>query len=203
VTTALNQKHSRPTWQTLTRVVLGLIVLLVLAGWLLPRPAWTRYVPAGTACPAGGAHILVSSVHQTLVLCEEGQAVFAAPVRLGLRGMDKRQEGDRRTPTGTYFLATPRISGSGFGWFIEVAYPTAEQLEQGYTGSAIGIHGPFWAVLPVTSSAVYAWATWAIGWRPNTTAGCVAMESFRELMPVVEFVRRTNPDVQIDESMVD
>lgn len=177
----------------------GLVGAVWCVGWVLPRPDWRAYLPADNPCStAASAQVLVSSASHTLVLCEGGEPVFAAPVRLGSGGMDKRQEGDRRTPVGAYPLAAPRASGSGFGWFIEVGYPTDEQRADGYTGSAIGIHGPHWLARPVTSNAVFAWISLLVG-RPDTSAGCVSMESMDELMQVVEFVQRTRAGVRIDQ----
>ena len=56
--------------------------------------------------------------------------------------MGKRKKGDKKTPLGKYYLSPPRPSVSGVRTFIHVGYPTLRQRSKGFTGGAIGIHGP-------------------------------------------------------------
>ena len=59
-------------------------------------------------------------------------------VRLARNGPGKIRAGDARLPLGTYKLGVPR----DYGLFIAIGYPTAKQAAAGYTGDAIGVHGP-------------------------------------------------------------
>lgn len=92
-------------------------------------------------CPSGQSTVFVDTDARVLLACEEGQIAHAYRVRIGSAGVGKTREGDRRTPLGVYPLVAPRDS-ERFGTFVLVGYPTAEQVSLGYTGSAIGVHGP-------------------------------------------------------------
>ncbi len=76
------------------------------------------------------------------MLCKDGLAAATFPVNLGQGGVGKRKQGDQKTPLGRYRLSPPRASVSGFTWFVPIGYPTTAQKKKGYTGGAIGIHGP-------------------------------------------------------------
>lgn len=156
---------------------------LVCAEWLAPRPT---LAPSDQDCAGGVTGLVVDADAQRMTLCDAGRAVDGMRVRLGWNGIDKRAEGDRRTPTGEYGLGDPRPSQSGFGTFIPVAYPTAEQVAQGYTGSAIGVHGPHRLMRPVFGSTLVQWAMQA--WRPNSTLGCIAVDTDAEMARVAAFV---------------
>ncbi|MEZ4367173.1 MAG: L,D-transpeptidase family protein [Kofleriaceae bacterium] len=119
---------------------------------------------APAACPDGEL-VLIDTTARVLRLCEDGRAVATMAVALGQGGVGKTREGDARTPLGRYPLAPPRASRSGFGTFIPVGYPTAEQRRAGYTGGAVGIHGP-----PDGAELADAEVT-AIDW----TLGCIAL----------------------------
>jgi murein L,D-transpeptidase YafK len=121
-----------------------------------------------------------------LWLCTLGAPAARFGVALGRSGVGKRRAGDGRTPLGTYALGPPRPSAR-YGTFIPIAYPTPEQAASGFTGSAVGIHGPprgvDGAAIPVT----------AVDW----TLGCVATGSAEEVDAIAEFVRRRRPPVVI------
>jgi hypothetical protein len=127
---------------------------------------WAHFGLRHLPCPGGGPVILVDTTARVLCLCRAGEPEGEFRVSLGSRGVGKRVEGDRKTPLGPYALGTPRASSS-FAWFIPVAYPTPEQARQGYTGGAIGVHGPHFAL---------AWLRYATVWF-NWTAGCIAVGS--------------------------
>jgi hypothetical protein len=94
------------------------------------------------ACPAStGPLVLVDTASHTLVLCEKDGARERFSVRLGKNGKAKTREGDGKTPLGRYPLADPHPSPK-FGIFVPIGYPTADQQRLGYTGSAVGVHGP-------------------------------------------------------------
>lgn len=86
--------------------------------------------------------VVVDAASRRLHLCRGGRPDATYRVNLGKAGVGKRKQGDKKTPLGRYRLSPPRASSSGFTWFVPVGYPTAEQRELGYTGGAIGIHGP-------------------------------------------------------------
>lgn len=92
-------------------------------------------------CPSYEAMVFVDTDARVLLACEGGQIAHAYRVRIGSAGVGKTREGDRRTPLGRYPLVAPRDSDR-FGTFVLVGYPTPEQVSEGYTGSAIGVHGP-------------------------------------------------------------
>lgn len=93
------------------------------------------------SCPTSETMVFVDTDARVLLACEGGEIAHAYRVRIGSAGVGKTREGDRRTPLGRYPLVAPRDS-ERFGTFVLVGYPTPEQVSEGYTGSAIGVHGP-------------------------------------------------------------
>jgi murein L,D-transpeptidase YafK len=132
------------------------------------------------------AHVLVDTKDHKLSLCERGREVASYRVALGRAGTRKRVQGDDKTPLGSYALGAPRPS-SRFGTFIPIAYPTREQRLRGFTGAAVGIHGPDrrfrWA------GRLNAWFDW--------TAGCVALATDDEVELVAAWVQKRKPTVTI------
>ena len=124
--------------------------------------------------------VVDTRVHR-LALCRGSRAVRTFPVAIGYAGAGKRRQGDGKTPLGTYPLGPGRASASGFHRFIPVGYPTASQRAAGYTGSAVGVHGP------ARSSA-------ALGERANTdtdwTLGCIALGSDAAIDALEAWMRR-------------
>src|SRR5512138_3184523 len=104
--------------------------------------AWARAAeePA-SPCPASGDAVVVLTADRALWLCTAGTPAGRFEVALGRNGVGKRRRGDGRTPLGRYVLGAPRPSAR-YGTFIPIAYPTAAQASRGFTGSAVGIHGP-------------------------------------------------------------
>src|SRR6185295_2954643 len=94
-----------------------------------------------TRCRPGETAVLVRAAAHTLELCQDGRSVANHRVALGSGGIGKRVQGDGKTPLGLYALGAPRTSVN-FGTFVPVGYPTPEQQKLGFTGSAVGIHGP-------------------------------------------------------------
>jgi murein L,D-transpeptidase YafK len=72
----------------------------------------------------------------------------------------------------------PRAS-TRFRTFIPVGYPTAEQRENGYMGSAIGIHGP---------DRRFRWLGRLTSWF-DWTAGCIAVGKDEEIGSVAQWVK--------------
>jgi murein L,D-transpeptidase YafK len=160
------------------RVVLVTLVLLA-AGYVASLLALR---PGRVDCPASkGALLVVDTARHTLALCEAGEG--GAPsssfrVRLGKQGTGKSREGDGKTPLGRYGLGAPRASGS-FGTFVPMAYPTQAQRSEGFTGGAVGVHGPDRRVrwLGALVNAI------------DTTDGCVGVATDREMDLIAKWVR--------------
>ena len=147
--------------------------------WLsLASPAaWARPSP----CTERGTSVVVDLDRTRLWLCDEGEAVRRYRVAIGRKGKGKgkRRQGDRKPPIGTYSLGPGRPSGSGFHRFLDVGYPTRTQVQSGYTGSGIGIHGP---------KVGWAWlGPLGVGW--NWTDGCVAVATRRQIESIESWVR--------------
>lgn len=130
-------------------------------------------------CRPNTTEIVVTTASHRLTLCNKGSAEAEYQVALGSGGLDKRVEGDAKTPLGTYALAAPRASSS-FHTFIYVGYPTPEQKKAGYTGDAIGVHGPPRSSVNLGSANV------AVDW----TLGCIALASDPEIDAVAAWVKR-------------
>jgi murein L,D-transpeptidase YafK len=128
-------------------------------------------------CPSVGARVVVDTSARELSLCEGGHATHRYTVALGRGGLDKKREGDGRTPLGEYPLAAPRASAQ-FHTFLAVGYPTAEQRKAGLTGGAVGVHGPgrsFRLLGPLVT---------ATDW----TAGCIAVASDAQIDEIAGWV---------------
>lgn len=164
------------------RLPCALLVTVIAATPALARTARERVPP----CARRDAHVLIVTKDHRLSLCEGGREVASYRVALGRAGTGKRVRGDHKTPLGDYALGAPRPS-SRFGTFIPIAYPTREQRLRGFTGSAVGIHGPArrfrWA------GRLSAWLDW--------TAGCVALGTDDEVEAIAAWVRARKPAVAI------
>lgn len=163
------------------REILGIVV----AGYLsliLAAHLWSRAGVVHEPCPGGGAVILVDSNARVMCLCRNGRAEAVFRVALGRGGLDKRAEGDGRTPSGPYRLGSPRRS-TRYHVFIPVDYPTAEQRRAGYSGSDVGIHGPHLAFALLRHATVW----------PDWTRGCIAVGTRAEIEQVAAWVRRYSP----------
>lgn len=134
---------------------------------------------AAAPCPARGALVLVDTAEHRLWTCEEGRAAAEYRVALGSGGVGKQRQGDAKVPLGEYALGPPRGS-SQFHLFIPVGYPTAEQRRRGFTGSAVGVHGPArgWEKFPSVANTSTDW-----------TLGCIAVGSDAEIEAVAAWMR--------------
>ena len=160
----------------LLKIATGLVVCyaLVLAG----AHVWARHDVAHRACPERGAVVLVDAEAGVLCLCADGRPERRFRAAVGRGGVDKRAEGDGRTPSGTYDLGAPRASRR-YHVFVPVSYPTAEQRRAGLSGSDIGVHGPHLA---------FAWLRHATVWL-NWTRGCIAVGTASEADQIANWVR--------------
>jgi hypothetical protein len=133
---------------------------------------------AASACTGRGSRIVVELEAHTLVLCEGDHAVESFGVRLGHAGIGKSRAGDGKTPVGTYPLGGPRASGR-YGIFIPIGYPTAEQRRKGFTGRAVGVHGPDRRVR---------WLGRLVN-TFDTSDGCVGLAKDEEMARIAQWVR--------------
>lgn len=140
--------------------------------------AWAGPSRDRAACPAAGVIVQVDSRARTLSLCRDGFEDGVFRVALGRGGLDKRAEGDGRTPRGRYPLGLARPS-SRYHRFLPVRYPTTAERQRGLTGSDIGIHGPHEA---------FFWLGRATSW-PDWTRGCIAVGTRADVDRVAEWVR--------------
>lgn len=133
-------------------------------------------------CPEKGDFIAVIARKRELWLCQDGAPVARFHVAMGRGGVDKRRQGDGRTPLGTYALGLPRPSAR-FGVFIPIDYPTPDQAAQGFTGSAVGIHGPPRGLTEPE------YPTTAVDW----TQGCIATGVDDDIVVIAGFVLERRP----------
>ncbi len=160
------------------RVLLAVAALgLCYAAVLMGGAAWADADVPRRPCPAEGALVQVDTRTRVLCLCQEGDEVAHYRVALGRGGVNKRAEGDGRTPLGRYSL-TPARPSTRYHRFLAVGYPTVEQIKKGFTGSAIGVHGPHIA---------FAWLGHATVW-PNWTLGCIALSTRSEVEQVSSWI---------------
>jgi len=168
------------------RRLLAALALLALAGGAGAATLARRFAGAADPCVEGSSAVVVLTASRSLWLCEAGKARARFRVSLGQGGVDKRRQGDEKTPLGTYTLGAPRPS-AGWGTFIPIGYPTAVQRKRGFTGSAVGIHGP---------ARKLRWAGRANAWL-DWTGGCVGMASDEELAQVAAVARRGGAMISI------
>jgi murein L,D-transpeptidase YafK len=138
-------------------------------------------------CPPSGDAVVVLTEERALWLCSAGARGARFAVALGRSGVGKRRRGDGRTPVGTYTLGAPRPSAR-YGTFIPISYPTPEQAARGFTGGAVGIHGP-----PRGMDAAADYPVTEVDW----TFGCIATGSDEEVRAIADFVRSRRPRVVI------
>ena len=156
----------------------------ILTATLLVTLATTAAPSTDPPCYASETAIVILTSTHDLFLCENGRAIDRYTVALGSGGTGKRREGDDRTPLGSYPLSLGRPSKE-FGTFLPVGYPTPAQRRQGFTGGAIGIHGPKRG------------ARWLgrMGTVVDWTRGCVAVASDAQIKAVTSWVGRTKAAV--------
>jgi murein L,D-transpeptidase YafK len=132
-------------------------------------------VRVGDPCGGQGTIVLVQARERVMSLCDRGQQRRAFRVSMGRGGIGKQREGDNKLPVGRYRLGQPRPS-KGWHLFVPIGYPTAAQRRSGYTGSAVGIHGPPRCCQGPTVTDT------------DWTFGCLALGTDKELDAVAEWV---------------
>ena len=164
---------------------LRITVLVIVAGGI-SLPARSEPNP----CQTNETAVVVDTKARRLHLCEAGRAARSFDVALGAGGVGKRRQGDNKTPLGEYGLGAPRAS-QDYHLFVPLGYPTATQARHGFTGSAIGIHGP-----PRGFAGLLAGGPVNL---PNWTAGCIALGSDSEIEAVAAWLRRQpNRRIRVD-----
>jgi murein L,D-transpeptidase YafK len=155
------------------------ISLLLLALLCSSSPPSSALSVAGD-CRANETAIVVDTRTHQMHLCGDGKIERTFAVALGMRGVGKQREGDNRTPLGRYGLGAPRAS-QHFHIFVPVQYPTPAQARLGFTGGAIGIHGPprGWSFAELASLVARDW-----------TAGCIAVATDEDIEAVATWIRK-------------
>lgn len=137
-----------------------------------------KATPGRDPCTGLGTLLIADTDTQILYLCKDGKSVRDFDFAKGWHGVQKRKEGDERTPLGVYSIKAPRRSENGFHKFIHINYPTSLQKKNGYTGSNVGIHGPSrWARCLGRLNTYFDW-----------TNGCIAVASDRDINEISRFV---------------
>jgi hypothetical protein len=149
-------------------------------------------------CVGKGTSLFVSTSVHLLLLCKDDSVVRVYPVSIGAEGTPKRVSGDRKTPLGTYRLGRPRPS-SKFHMTVPIGYPTPEQRRKGYTGGAIGLHGPRAKRSPgsLPKGGIERARPGKEKEDPlsnrNWTDGCLIVDSNREIEEIADWVGREKP----------
>jgi L,D-peptidoglycan transpeptidase YkuD (ErfK/YbiS/YcfS/YnhG family) len=159
--------------------VSSVLLVFFVAPLAAATPAPPRTPPP--ICRAGENAVVVDTGAHRLHLCWRGEIERTFVVALGIDGVDKRREGDNRTPLGTYPLGAPRVS-QHFHTFVPVGYPTLAQARMGFTGSAIGIHGPPRGVGGLVRLVELVRLDW--------TEGCIALATDEEIDEIAGWLRR-------------
>ncbi len=144
---------------------LNIVVKYLIVGTILAI-AFKTPAYAIESCAGWSNALVVETSSHSLRTCQNNRTVKEYRIAIGRGGIDKRKQGDKRTPTGEYLLGKPRPS-SRFTLFIPIEYPTKEQQAMGYTGADVGIHGP---------NRLFAWLASINTWF-DWTQGCIAVGS--------------------------
>lgn len=127
----------------------------------------------------------IQTKNRKLMICEHGKIVESYKIAIGRGGIGKFSAGDNKTPIGIYNLGQPRQSPQ-FGTFVPIHYPTKEQKLRGYTGHAIGIHGPH---------RRFSWLKNLNVWF-NWTQGCIAVSDDSEIKSIAQWIKK-HPQAKI------
>lgn len=143
------------------------------------RFSLSKALPDVDPCTGLGTLLIADTKTRILYLCKNGKAEADYDLAIGWEGVQKRAEGDEKTPLGIYDISPPRDS-KPFAKFIHIQYPTPQQERLGYTGSAVGIHGPSrWARCLGRLNTFFNW-----------TNGCLAVAGDKEINQISRFVEQ-------------
>ena len=164
-----------------TAITLLTAILLILPSSSSSSPSAPSPSSAARECRPGETGVVVDTRGHQMHLCKDGQIDRSFVVALGSGGVGKQKQGDARTPLGRYGLGPPRVS-KNFHIFVPVGYPTAEQARMGFTGSAIGIHGPPRGYGTLAQLAMLVAQDWTIG--------CIAVATDEDIEAVAAWLRK-------------
>lgn len=135
-----------------------------------------------TICLMESPSIVVTVKTEKMHLCNGKHLFKTYSISRGKKGWGKKKQGDKKTPIGCYPIGKPRTSKK-FHIFIPIGYPTQEQKQQGYTGSAIGIHGPYQPL------------RWLgrLNNLLNWTQGCIAVGRNSDINDISKWIIDKNP----------
>jgi L,D-peptidoglycan transpeptidase YkuD (ErfK/YbiS/YcfS/YnhG family) len=168
------------------RVVVTLLLVPLTSTFTSTSTSAAAAAPTSKICEVGETGVVVDTRAHQMHLCDRGGIDRTFAVALGVSGVGKQREGDNRTPLGHYGLGPPRAS-KGFHIFVPVGYPTREQARRGFTGGAIGIHGPPRGYGSLARLVAEDW-----------TAGCIAVATDSDIDAVAAWVRaREVKDVRL------
>jgi murein L,D-transpeptidase YafK len=144
----------------------------MLLGLLFTLAATAEHDP----CTDRGTALYVNAAKRGVWLCEQGVSHGVLRVALGQGGLDKRKQGDAKLPLGEYPLGRA-VPSADFHLSLPVGYPTMQQRKLGFTGSAIGVHGPLRGFTGPTST------------DRDWTLGCIAVGTDAEIERIAEWVQ--------------
>lgn len=133
--------------------------------------------------------VLIDKSDRVLQLIKGGEVIRTFKIALGLAPVgDKQQEGDQKTPEGSYMLDT-RNPNSDYFLSIHVSYPDANDRHEARAkgvppGGAIMIHGQ--PNEPSRSEAYYRTQDW--------TNGCIAVSN----SDMIDIWLMTKPNTPIE-----
>ena len=154
------------------------------SSFYMPTPKFRllKQLPETDPCQNLGTTVLADTEIQVIFLCKNGKSIADYDFAMGRNGAGKRALGDKKTPLGRYALGKPGASVDGFKVFIPIGYPTLEQKQAGYTGLAIGIHGPH------RNFRCAGFLNAAVNW----TQGCLAVASDIYIKEIGRFVEQNS-----------
>jgi murein L,D-transpeptidase YafK len=126
--------------------------------------------------------VVVLAEAHVMVLCNRRKEEHRHDIRIASGGVGKKEKGDEKLPLGLYPLGMPRKS-TKFGTFVPIGYPTPAQRKEGYTGDAVGIHGPHRKVK---------WLGGVNNWF-DTTDGCVGVADDDTMADITKWIRKNKP----------
>lgn len=133
-----------------------------------------------------GVFIYISKIGKTLTLYEDGAMIGVYPVSLGEKSGigDKEIEGDRKTPSGEFYICT--LNGSSAYYLgLGLSYPDISDAERGYEAGIITEKERDSIVNAINAGEKPPWKT-ALGgeieihgerYPGGATAGCIAVDN--------------------------
>ena len=144
---------------------------------LFLRDRNNKRISNGSTAPEGAVYILIDKSDYELNVYDEKGWYATYPVVFGNNSLDdKKMEGDRNTPEGSFLVAGKRIHNKWYR-FIDIDYPNKESREKfnkrkekreipahARIGGGIGIHGTW----PHEDFQIDRYRNW--------TLGCISMK---------------------------